>query len=114
MSKLRAFKKALRSAQTDAEEMLWYHLRNRNTANLKFRRQHVLQGFIVDFVCLEKKLVVELDGSQHAETKAQIYDEQRTGKLEEAGFYLMRFWNSDVFNHLDGVLEAIYIALEAR
>ena len=67
---LKHFKKSLRKSQTDAESMLWYHLRNRNFQNHKFRRQHILRGYIVNFVCLEKKLVIELDGGQHAERTA--------------------------------------------
>ena len=107
---LKHFKKSLRKSQTDAEGILWYHLRNRNFQNHKFRRQHVLCGYIVDFVCLEKKLVIELDGGQHAERTA--YDSARTLKLEGDGFQVRRFWNNEIFNNMDGVLEAIYEVLE--
>jgi very-short-patch-repair endonuclease len=78
----------------------------------KFRRQHVLQGYIVDFVCLEAKLIIELDGSQHAEQKN--YDEKRTLKLKENGFQVIRFWNGEVLDFLEAVLEVIYSALSEQ
>ena len=106
---LKHFKKTLRESQTDAERRLWYRLRNRNFENHKFRRQHILRGYIVDFVCLEKKLVIELDGGQHVERTE--YDSARTLKLEADGFQVMRFWNNEIFNNLDGILETIYKAL---
>ncbi len=103
---LKKFKKILRKHQTDAESQLWYHLRARRLRGWKFRRQHILQGYIVDFVCLEKKLVVELDGGQHADQKA--YDARRSRILEKNGFKVIRFWNNDVLNNLEGVLEMIF------
>jgi very-short-patch-repair endonuclease len=93
---LKHFKKSLRKLQTDAERVLWYRLRNRNFQNYKFRRQHILCGYIVDFLCLEKKLIIELDGGQHAETNE--YDSARTLKLETDGFQVLRFWNNEIFN----------------
>jgi len=112
LSRLRKFKKELRISQTDAEGVLWHHLRDRNILGFKFRRQHILQGYIVDFVCLEKKLIIELDGSHHAEQEK--YDDVRTEKLKNDGFYVMRFWNSDVLNNLSIVLDIIYNALENK
>src|SRR6185295_8004068 len=106
---LKRFKKSLRKSQTDAEDILWYQLRNRNFKNHKFRRQHILCGYIVDFVCLEEKLVIELDGGQHAE-KIE-YDSARTLKLEADGFQVLRFWNNQILNDMDGILETIYEAL---
>jgi len=91
--------------QTDAESRLWYHLRSRRFLGLKFRCQHILQGYIVDFICLERKVVIELDGGQHADQKA--YDDHRTRVLEKDGFKVIRFWNNDVLNNLEGVLETI-------
>ena len=84
MSKLKKFQKLLRLSQTDAEHLLWYQLRNRHFNGYKFRRQHITQGYIVDFVCLEKKLIIELDGGQHAEHID--YDKERSLKLENDGF----------------------------
>ncbi len=109
MKKLNHFKKSLRTSQTDAENKLWYHLRNRNLHGAKFRRQHILRNYIVDFVCLEQKLIIELDGSQHAE---QItYDETRTQILKKDGFRVIRFWNNDVLENTNAILEMIYHAL---
>lgn len=102
---LQNFQKALRSSQTDAERLLWYHLRRRHLQGFKFRRQHILEGYIVDFVCLEKKLIVEADGSQHADQKA--YDNQRTQILENQGFTVLRFWNNEILTNIEGVLEVI-------
>ena len=102
---LNRFKKTLRTNQTDAESRLWYHLRDRRFQGWKFRRQHILQGYIVDFVCLERKLVIELDGGQHAEQEA--YDNRRTRVLEKDGFKVIRFWNNEVLTNTEGVLEMI-------
>lgn len=103
---LTRFQKSLRKTQTKEESLLWYHLRNRHLDGLKFRRQHILQGYIVDFVCLEKKLIIELDDSQHA---VQVdYDNERTQKLENEGFKILRFWNNDVLNNIEGVWEVIH------
>jgi very-short-patch-repair endonuclease len=111
-SKLKEFQKSLRTNQTDAEQKLWYHLRNRNFLNYKFRRQHIIQGYIVDFVCIQRKLVVELDGSQHLDQ--QIYDEVRTHKLREKGFRVLRFWNNNVLLNINGVLETILNNLHSQ
>jgi very-short-patch-repair endonuclease len=106
MSRLKKFQKSLRSSQTDAESYLWYQLKNRNLNGYKFRRQHIIQGYIVDFVCLEERLIIELDGGQHSE---QInYDNDRTKKLEKDGFKVLRFWNHDIFCDTNVVLDTIY------
>jgi adenine-specific DNA-methyltransferase len=107
---LKRFKKSLRKSPTDPERILWHHLRNRNFQNYKFRRQHILCGYIVDFICLETKLVIELDGGQHVERTD--YDSARTLKLEADGFQVLRFWNNEIFNKIDDVLEIIYEALK--
>ena len=103
---LEHFQKSLRKTQTDAESLLWYHLRNRNLDGFKFRRQHILKGYIVDFVCLEKKLIIELDGSQHA--MRQAYDNVRTQKLQNDGFKVLRFWNNEILDNIEGVWEVIH------
>ena len=97
---------SLRKASTDAELRLWRHLRNRTLQHFKFRRPHPIGDYIVDFVCLEKKLVIELDGSQHME-QAQ-YDAARTAFLERAGYRVVRFWDNDVLTKSESVLEVIY------
>ena len=99
----------LRVGQTDAEQMLWYHLRNRRLNGWKFRRQHEIGRYIADFVCPDAGLIVELDGGQHGEQ--MIYDELRTLELEAMGYRVLRFWNNDVLKNLDGVIEMILEAL---
>jgi len=95
----------LRNAATDAERLLWRRLRLQQLGGCKFRRQHPFGDFVLDFVCLEKKLVVELDGSQHA---GQVTaDGLRRAFLERAGFRVLRFWNNQVFEDIDGVLDVI-------
>jgi very-short-patch-repair endonuclease len=96
------FANRLRINQTDAEKLLWFALRNRQIDKLKFRRQVPLGPYIADFVCLENKLIVELDGGQHAD--AVKYDEARTRWLEGDGFHVIRFWNNDVLSNREGVL----------
>ena len=88
---------------TDAEQLLWKQLRNRNLGGLKFRRQATSGCAIPDFLCAEKRLVVELDGGQHSEEN----DACRTARLEALGFRIIRFWNNDVLENLDGVLVQI-------
>jgi very-short-patch-repair endonuclease len=95
----------LRGNQTDAESVLWNALRNRQLLNLKFRRQHPIGNYIVDFCCIEKRLIIELDGSQHEELAAQ--DEERTKWLNEHGFQVLRFWNHEVMPNSEGAIEKI-------
>jgi len=102
--------RALRKSQTDAEAILWSRLRNRQVAGRKFRRQVPLLGYIADFASLDSKLIIELDGGQHAEQVEA--DERRTRELEAVGFIVLRFWNADVFSNLDGVLETIHATLK--
>ena len=104
-----SFPRQLRSNSTDAEKVLWQALRNRQLGGFKFRRQHPIPPYIVDFVCLEHRLIVELDGGQHAET--QTYDGARTSMLEQAGYKVMRFWNNEFLNNRDAVLEQIACSL---
>lgn len=99
---------ALRRRMTDAERLLWRHLRGQQM-NRKFRRQHAFENFVLDFVCLDAKLVIELDGGQHAEQA--IEDAARTAVLEKAGFRVLRFWNDQVLCETEAVLEAIWTAL---
>ena len=101
----------LRVDSTDVERLLWSHLRGRRLRNFKFRRQQPIGGYIVDFVCVETRLVIELDGGQHSELAAQ--DAHRTTMLEKNGFRVVRFWNDEVLKNLEGVLEEILQQLEA-
>jgi very-short-patch-repair endonuclease len=109
MQQLKENARYLRKTQTEAEGHLWYQLRNRHFSRYRFRRQHTLGHYIVDFVCLHRRLIIELDGSQHIEQKD--YDEQRTAYLLSRGFRVIRFWNHDIFENTDAVLEEIYRAL---
>jgi len=100
------FARQLRQQQTDAETKMWYLLRDRRLAGRKFRRQHPIPPYVVDFYCHEAKLVIELDGGQHAET--QDYDKARTAFLEQQGLRVLRFWNNEVLQETEGVLETIW------
>src|SRR4051794_41982464 len=101
--------RSLRRELTPAERLLWSQLRNRRLEGFKFRCQMWLCGYIADFACPDAKLVVEADGSQHAE--ASEYDERRSKAFEAAGFRTLRFWNNEIFGNLDGVLGAIRAVL---
>jgi len=96
----------LRRESTDAEYKLWSRLRNRGL-KVKFRRQHPIGPFIVDFFSLEAKLVVELDGGQHDQDANRRADEQRTKFLEDRGYRILRFWNNEVLQDRDAVLARI-------
>ncbi|HLX27643.1 MAG TPA: endonuclease domain-containing protein [Casimicrobiaceae bacterium] len=99
----------LRTESTDAERRVWWLLRNRRLLGCKFRRQHPIGPFFVDFACVERRLIIELDGGQHTE-RAQ-YDSQRTSWLESRGWRVLRFWNDDVLLRPDDALEAIVSVL---
>jgi very-short-patch-repair endonuclease len=99
----------LRRNATEAEDRLWYHLRSRRLANFKFRRQVWIGPFIADFLCMDAMLIVEVDGSQHIDEAA--YDDSRTAFLANKGYRVIRVWNNDVMQRMDGVLAAILDAL---
>ncbi|MGB3389576.1 MAG: DUF559 domain-containing protein [Pseudaminobacter sp.] len=100
----RNFARALRRSMTEAEEKLWHELRDRRLDKIKFRRQVPIGCYIADFACLEAKLVVEIDGSQHTDS---LHDEIRTNKLKSRGFRVLRFWNDEVMRELDAVCDTI-------
>lgn len=102
---LKKIKTARRLCQdaTDVERILWRALRGRQLDGLKFRRQHPIGPYVADFACLERGLVVELDGGQHTPEA----DAARTAFLEREGFRVLRFWNPDILSNLDGVLQAV-------
>jgi very-short-patch-repair endonuclease len=102
---LRDYARKLRRNSTEAERLLWSKLRARQLNGIKFKRQVLLAGYIVDFVALERKLVIEVDGGQHGERIAA--DRERTAALEKSGYHVVRFWNNDVLSKPDGVLDAI-------
>jgi len=97
----------MRSYPTKAEQLLWQALRNRNFHGFKFRRQQQLGFYIVDFVCYEAKLIIELDGVHHADLVKTLEDEERTAELTKMGFRVLRFWNSDVEESWGVVMGAI-------
>jgi very-short-patch-repair endonuclease len=103
--------KQLRQNSTDAERSLWRVLRSRQIAGHKFRRQQPLGRFIVDFVCLEKRLVVEVDGGQHHQQRQATYDSERTTWLEQVGFRVLRFWDHEILKEIEAVKETIARAL---
>ncbi|WP_342244376.1 endonuclease domain-containing protein [Pseudomonas sp. OTU5201] len=103
------FARKLRTQQTDAESLLWRHLRNRQLSGLKFRRQQPLGPYFADFFCHEHKLIIELDGGQHLESSV---DTRRDAWLAASGFRVLRFWNHDVLQQTDTVLEAIWFAAQ--
>ncbi|MGN6327687.1 MAG: endonuclease domain-containing protein [Rhodanobacter sp.] len=104
--------KSMRSAQTPAEQHLWYHLRAHRFMGLKFKRQKPLGPYIVDFICLERGVIIEVDGGQHGDDVA--YDRQRDRWLASQGFAVLRFWNHDVLNQTESVLDRIRQVVEER
>jgi len=102
----------LRKSLTDAERKLWMYLRRRYIGHHRFRRQVPLGPYIVDFVCYEVKVIIELDGSQHM--VQQAYDERRTSWFECHGFIVKRFWNNEVLQQIQGVLTLIKEICDCR
>jgi adenine-specific DNA-methyltransferase len=102
--------RALRKNATDAERKLWSVLRGRQLNGLKFRKQVEIDGYVVDFLCAERRLIIEVDGGRHTPER----DARRTAHLESQGFRLIRFWNHDVLQNIDGVWTMIEKALETK
>ena len=99
----------LRHSLTNVERLLWRRLRLSNADGHKFRRQHPIGPYFADFACIERRLVVELDGSQHGQNAAR--DQERDAWLRSQGWRVLRFWNNEVIEQLDAVLDAIFAAL---
>jgi len=97
--------KTLRHNSTEAEKLLWWHLRAKQLEGLRFRRQQPIGNYIVDFVCFEEQIVIEIDGGQHAIERAK--DIERDNWLQEQEFRVLRFWNNDVLTNIEGVIETI-------
>ena len=100
--------KILRKNMTEQEKILWNILRNNQFHGLKFRRQVPIGDYVADFVCEMRNVIIELDGGQHNEPENIEKDKQRTAFLESKGYKVLRFWNNEVDNNLDGVCEMIY------
>ena len=103
-----SLERKLRSLPTDAEMKLWLSLRDRRLVGFKFVRQEAIEAYVVDFVCRDKRLIIEVDGGQHADNQK---DRERDRVLSEAGYRVLRFWNNDVLTNRDGVLQVIAEAL---
>jgi very-short-patch-repair endonuclease len=103
----RGHAKFLRANMTEAERRLWYFLRAHRFAGMKFRRQALVGRYVVDFASLQRNLIIEVDGGQHADSETDL---ERTQWLEDQGFRILRFWNNEVLGNIGGVLEAILIA----
>jgi very-short-patch-repair endonuclease len=101
--------KRMRSEPTDAERALWQLLRAKRFSGYKFKRQVPIDRYIVDFICFNHRLIIEADGSQHAEN---TYDEARDSYLSQQNFRMLRFWNNDILTNAEGVSEAIWAALQ--
>ena len=99
------FARGLRKNATEAEKLLWRHLRRKQLEGLKFRRQQPIAGCIVDFVCLEKNIIIEIDGGEHAAQAENDY--RRDIALLRIGYRVIRFWNNEVLGNIEGVLEKI-------
>jgi very-short-patch-repair endonuclease len=108
--RLAKLQRTLRNNMSDAEQTLWHLLRARQICGLKFRRQHPFGDYILDFVCLENKLVIEVDGGQHGQRAA--HDENRTRELQVAGFRVLRFWDNEVLKEIESVREKIWLAVQ--
>ncbi|MET0943216.1 MAG: DUF559 domain-containing protein [Mesorhizobium sp.] len=100
----RDFARSMRREMTEAEGKLWQELRGRRLDRIKFRRQVPIGAYIADFICLEAQLIIEIDGSQHADS---AYDERRRTDLQARGFRVLRFWNDEVLRELNAVCDTI-------
>ena len=109
---VRAFARKLRQEQTDVESLMWGLLRDRRLGGTKFRRQHPVKSYVLDFYCEEAKLAIELDGGQHADAAA--HDDQRSAFLKSQGIEVLRFWNNEFLEQTEAVLEKIWMELDAR
>ncbi|MGH8593647.1 MAG: endonuclease domain-containing protein [Gammaproteobacteria bacterium] len=109
MRVLKGLARALRREQTQAEQCLWHRLRGRRLEGFKFRRQQILGPYIVDFLCIRAKLVIEIDGGQHAGQTE--HDRLRSQYLQGLGYRVIRFWNNEVLRDMDAVLERIRAVL---
>jgi very-short-patch-repair endonuclease len=105
--------RSLRKNMTDAEQLIWKCLRRKQLGGFRFRRQHPIERFVLDFYCCEAKLAIELDGGQHNEPDVRLRDNERTAFLQHHGIRVIRFWNSEVLENPEGVLEKIYADLQA-
>lgn len=108
----RKYARDLRNNMTEAEHKLWNRLRNKSLNGHRFRRQHPIGKYIVDFACVREKFVIEVDGATHGELHEIQYDERRTECLETQGWKIIRYGNDEIYKNIDDVLDDIYAHLE--
>lgn len=108
------FARHLRKNQTEAEMLLWKKLRNKRLNNFRFRRQQRIGPYIVDFICFSKRLIIEVDGGQHASLEGKRQDKLRSEWLEKEGYRIIRFWDNEVLKETDTVLAKIYLTLSPK
>ena len=106
--------KEMRSNMTPAETKMWRILRGKRFQDLKFKRQVLIGNYIVDFLCENKKIIIEIDGGQHNEELNIQSDKNRTHYLENNGYKVLRFWNDEVMKNIDGVMEVIFREVEGK
>ena len=104
MNNLNKLARNLRKNATIQERRLWNLLKNRRFHNLKFKRQSPIGNYIVDFLCIDNKVIIEIDGGQHNENDNKLLDEIRTEYLKSKGYKVIRFWNNEIYENIDGVL----------
>ena len=107
----RTFARTMRRIPTEPEKLFWSRVRDRRLGGYKFKRQMAIGSYIADFVCVERKLIIELDGGQHADRKE--YDEKRDAFLRSKGFRIIRVWNIDLLQNIDGVMEMLSVELDS-
>src|SRR5436853_5546075 len=107
----RATARRLRANATNAESIVWRHLRALETEGTHFRRQVPIGPYVADFACMAARLIIEVDGSQHGDTAVKVRDDSRTRWLEREGYRVLRFWNNELTQNIRGVLETIHAAL---
>jgi very-short-patch-repair endonuclease len=111
---LKGFSRELRKNMTDAERLIWKHIKGKRILGVQFYRQKIIENYIVDFYCPTASLVIEIDGGQHFEENIQKADCRRDKKLSELGLKVLRFNNAEVMNNIDGVLSYLYAQIKSR
>ena len=101
------YARTLRKSSTDMERILWSQLRGRQLLGVKFRRQQPFKGYIVDFISFEKRIIIEIDGGQHSNDSNKVDDEKRTAVFAKDGFIVLRFWDNELLDNIENVLETI-------
>ena len=114
MNDIRTKARLLRKNMTRQERKLWNLLRNKQFYGYRFLRQYIIDNYIVDFICVSKKIIIEVDGGQHNEVKISQYDSKRTDYLSAKEYTVIRFWNNEIDTNLDGVYEKLMQVFEIK